>query len=173
MIELFFFENYPSSNSYFSSSLFSEVSAVNLHKSAKIWAKTAVYNSQTDFIRFEEQTIFCEMSEALYWSQTVLKNRTFLLRMIEDARKQEIWKMRQILKEVVTFFIRHDLFEKFVSEETVQVGVNLYNDSRCYYRKGKKKEKGRTEFEFNLKKYLLDLLNQVREIKSSKDRSYD
>ena len=153
--------------------MFSDVSSVNLHRFAKMWVKTAAYNSLNDFIRYEEQTIFCEMSEALYWSQTVLKNRTFLLRMIEDARKQETWKMRQILKEVVTFFIRHDVFEKFVSEETVQFGVTLYNESRCYFRKGKKKKNGLTEFEFNLKKYLLDVLNQVREIKSSKDRSHD
>ena len=91
--------------------------------------------------------------------------------MIEDARKQEVGKMRKILKEVVMFFIRHDVFEKFISEKTVQDGVAIYNDSRCFFRKGKKQKKGFTEFEYKMKKYLLDVLNQVREIKSSKDRS--
>ena len=145
---------------------------INLYKFAKIWTKVAEFNALNDHIYCFDANCFCDVGEALYWSQTVLKNRTFLLKLIEDARKQNenIKKMREYLKEICLFLVRQDVLRKFCDEATVLAGIELYNTSKRFFKKGKKKnDSSFTSFEVKLKRYLLDLLNVVRTIKNVND----
>lgn len=77
--------------------------------------------------------------------------------------------MRQNMKEIVLFMARQDVLQKFMDEDMVQRGVSLYNQSKAFFRKGGKKKAGITKFEVQMKRYLLDVLNEVRSVRSIND----
>lgn len=148
------------------------MSVINPNKFCKIWCKVASFNQLNDHISYDDATVFCDEQEAVYFSSTVLKNRTFLIGLIEDARKMETARMRQNMKEIILFLARQDVLQKFMEEDMVEKGVRLYNESKAFFRKNGKKKAGITKFEVQMKRYLLDLLNEVRSVRSINDNEW-
>lgn len=142
-------------------------SELNFYKVCKFKTKVASFDDRQKKLIYKDTVVFLELEEAVYFCNTVLKNRGYVLSFITSALGQQPKEMREYLLEVIFILSRQDLYQKFCTHDLIETGVDLFNEGKCFFKKNGNNVPGFASYYMNMKKYLNQLHCKVKQIRSN------